>query len=163
MTTRNLVLKKAISLSLANISTLAILISPRNPPQNTKMGSPKMNFLEFPGSRVPVEILYRNLNFPEFPGPSRCRILGSPFSAFWGEMKLICWAALSYPCPRHPWETCSVVNRPSNQDLWAMHEEDSFNGISVRPKGKQASIPPPPSSDASLQSHRDLEDRNILK
>ena len=77
---------------LPNISTLAILISPRKSPQIAKHGVPKINFPELPGPRVSVEFY----NFPEFPGPSRFRILGSPFSAFWGEMKLICWAVLSH-------------------------------------------------------------------
>ena len=36
-----------------------------------------------------MEILHKTLHFPEFPGPSRFRMLGFPFSAFWGEMKLI--------------------------------------------------------------------------
>ena len=42
-----------------------------------------------------IEILQKT----EFPGISPAHpdfvTLGSPFSAFWGEMKLICWAALS--------------------------------------------------------------------
>ena len=79
---------------LPNISTLAILISPRKSPQNAENGVPKMNFPELPGPRVSVEILQK----PEFPGISRpipISDFGVPISAFWGEMKLICWAALT--------------------------------------------------------------------
>ena len=68
-------------------------ISPKTPkwgPQNEFPGIPRTE--AFCGNST------ENLNFPEFPGPSRIRILGSPFSAFWGEMKLICWAALTDPC-----------------------------------------------------------------
>ena len=42
---------------LPNISTLAIRISPRKSPPNHQNGVAKMNFPEFPGSRVSVEIL----------------------------------------------------------------------------------------------------------
>ena len=109
---------------LPNISTLAILISPRNSPPNHQNGVPKMNFPEFPGSGFSVEILHkpwvsRNfpatpIGFPEFPGHPDCSTLGSPFSAVWGEMELICWAllifcwkALIYPvvAPRLSWTT----------------------------------------------------------
>ena len=44
---------------LPNISTLAILISPRESPQIGKNGVPKMNFPELPGPRVSVEILHK--------------------------------------------------------------------------------------------------------
>ena len=44
---------------LPNISTLAILISPRKSPQIAKNGVPKMNFPELPGPRRSVEILQK--------------------------------------------------------------------------------------------------------
>ena len=66
---------------------------PENPPKTLNMGSRRITRTEgFCGNST------ENLNFPEFPGPSRFRILGSPFSAFWGEMKLTCWAALTLVC-----------------------------------------------------------------
>ena len=80
---------------LPNISTLAILISPRKSPKTPKWGPQN----EFPGitrTKGFCGTSTETLNFPEFPGPSRFRIFGSPFSTFWGEMKLICWAVLTY-------------------------------------------------------------------
>ena len=61
---------------LPNISTLAILISPRKSPQIAKNGVPKMNFPELPRPRVSVEILQQpwiSRNFPAHPD-----------SGFWG-------------------------------------------------------------------------------
>ena len=67
---------------------------PKNLPKSPKWGPQN----EFPGITRTKGFFGNStdtLNFPEFPGPSRFRILGSPFSAFWGEMKLICWAVLT--------------------------------------------------------------------
>ena len=66
-------------------------------PRKRQNGIPKMNFPEIPGPRVSVEIYSRNLNFPELPGPIPISDFGVPiFGVMWGEMKLICWAALTH-------------------------------------------------------------------
>ena len=44
---------------LPNISTLAVLISRENPHANHQNWVPKMNFVEFPGSGLSVEILHK--------------------------------------------------------------------------------------------------------
>ena len=68
--------------------------SPKIPPK-TLNGVPKMNLPGFPGSRV-LWKFYRNLSFSGIALPIPISDLGSPFSAFGGEMELICWAALKY-------------------------------------------------------------------
>ena len=61
---------------LPNISTLAILISPRKSPPNHQNGVPKMNFPEFPGSGFSVDILHKPWISRTFPA--------TPISALWG-------------------------------------------------------------------------------
>ena len=86
------VVKHRFASPLPNISTLAIVISGK-----FILGTPFWRFgvfswgiYGFCGNSTEI------LKFLEFPGPSRFRSLGSPFSAFWGEMKLICWAVLRF-------------------------------------------------------------------
>ena len=71
---------------LPNISTLAILISPEHPPKTPKWG-PQNEFPRIPRTEGFCGNSAETPNFSEFPGPSRFRILRSPFSAFWGGGK----------------------------------------------------------------------------
>ena len=68
---------------------------PENPPKSPKWG-PQNEFSGITRTKGFCGNSTETLDFPEFPGPSQFRTLGSPFSAFRGEMKLICWAALSH-------------------------------------------------------------------
>ena len=61
------------------------------------MGPPGGGFNSTPGTYLNSTLGFA-LNFPEFPGHPDFSTLGSPFSAFWGEMKLICWALLNHEC-----------------------------------------------------------------
>ena len=73
------------------MSTLAIFNSSRK----ISSKSPKK---EFPGIAQTRGFCGKSteiLNFPECHGASQFRTLGSPSSAFWWEVKLVCWAALN--------------------------------------------------------------------
>ena len=56
---------------------------PKIPPNRQKWG-PQNEFPRITRTKGFCGNSTEILNFPEFPGPSRFRILGSPFSAFWG-------------------------------------------------------------------------------
>ena len=61
---------------------------------------PQSEFPEFPGSAVFLAFLYSLIGNPEFPpeisGISLERAFGIPKSRFWGKMKLIRWAVMTY-------------------------------------------------------------------
>ena len=81
---------------LPNISTnFGHSHSPPKIPPNRQEWGPQNEFPGVTRTKGFCGNSTETLIFQEFPGPSRFRILGSPFSAFWGEMKLICWAVLS--------------------------------------------------------------------
>ena len=65
-----------------------------NPPKSPRWG-PQTEFPGIPQTKGFCGNSLDTLNFQESPGLSRFRILGFPFSAFWGEMKLLCWTALT--------------------------------------------------------------------
>ena len=60
----------------------------------TKWG-PQNEFPRIPRTKTFSGNCTETLIFPEFPGSSRFRIFGAPFSASWGKMKLICGALLT--------------------------------------------------------------------
>ena len=64
-------------------------------PPNHQNGDPKIHFPELPGQGFFFVISTETLNFPEFRGRPDFSTMGSPLSAFWGGMKLICWALLN--------------------------------------------------------------------
>ena len=81
-----------ILFTLPNISALAILSSSRNPPKSPKWGPQN----EFPGiirtkslcgNSAETRISRNFLAHPDFG-------FRVPIFRFWGEMKLLCWAAL---------------------------------------------------------------------
>ena len=62
-------------------------------------------------------------------GPSRCWILRSPFPAFWGEMKLICWAALN-----HALVSCQpVLGAPFRSHFDHFNLSSSCSSFSAKP------------------------------
>ena len=74
---------------LPNMSTLPFSFPPENPPKSPKWG-PKL----ISRNSLDQGLLWKSYRKPEFPGPSPFGLWGPHFQR-WGEMKLICWAALS--------------------------------------------------------------------
>ena len=92
---------RQLSLTPAQHINLGYSHFPQKIPPNRQKWGPQNEFPGITRTKGFCGNSTETLTFPEFPGPSRFRILGSPFSAFWGEMKLICWAALNYPPSLH--------------------------------------------------------------
>ena len=133
---------------LPNISTLAIHISPENPPPNHQNGVPKMNFPNSP-DRGFLWKLYRHPGFPGIPGPPRSQHFGVPLSAFWGnEVDMLGHADTSpfesFDGRPHLWENANILEvkalatklcrRPAANiayDAIYVQENDFFNDLAI--------------------------------
>ena len=87
---------------------------PQKIPPKTPKWVPQNEFPGIPRTEGFCGNATENPNFPEFPGPSQFRILGSPFSAFWGKWSwyvgqgwFMCLFCSQFWRRKHP--SCDVI------------------------------------------------------